>query len=136
MRERRRPTRPKVDSKLFDQLPDHLKKAILNALGKSEAPSVPDFSSSSQMPPSGTEPPAPERAPAVVFYSFSDFLENCSLETLDRMFSRYYGMTQEQREIVRRRLKLPLELVPNWIRWADERFNSVGRTDQPERGDS
>ena len=73
------------------------------------------FSSTSQPtePPPAIEGATP--APAVVFYSYADFLRRCSSLTLERQAYRYYGMTDEERKVIRDRLGLSHETAQEWV---------------------
>jgi hypothetical protein len=76
------------------------------------------FSSTSQP----TEPPPAIKgatpSPAVVFYSYADFLRQCDPRSLEKQAYRYYGMTDEERGVIRSRLGLTHETVPGWVlRW-------------------
>jgi len=109
--------------KKFAGLPPHLQevvkkwilmpegKTIGEALGGSE-----DSSSLNRKPPGG-----PEEVPPVLFFGWCDFLDRCSLRSLDQLWQRYYGMTAKEREIIRRRLHLSVEEVPHWMDWARQK---------------
>ena len=118
----RRKKRPPIDLSKFKKLPPRLQRAVESALRKEE-----EHTSLSDSPRPATPAPAPP--PAVVFYSFDQFLMTCSLDTLDLMWGRYWSLDEPQRRIIRQRLKIPLELVGAWIRWGRERAaRTEGRT--------
>ena len=97
-----------------------------------------DFSSTSQPT---KPPPAAKRAtpaPAVIFYSYEQFLQGCHLKTLlgiaqDRR--RWFGLKQSERDIIRKRLGAShgeiMEYQAGYFFSKLWPFRSSGRTGQP-----
>jgi hypothetical protein len=114
MRTRRRPAKanPKLNTELFQKLPDHLQKAIKKALEGSE-----ENLSSLKPPAGGPSPGAPGAPPPVLFFGWEHYLSSCSRETLLEIAgnrAKWYGMEPKHCAHILQRLGWTMEELHRW----------------------